>query len=48
MEQPAAFEVFEADGVFGAADFDSKSSGEIGHRRRQVKTIKGQGSKPNR
>jgi len=34
---------------FGAADFDSQSFGEIGHRRRgQVKTIKGQGSKPNR
>ena len=48
MEQPAAFERFEADWGFGAADFDSQSFGEIGHRRRQVKTIKGQGSKPNR
>jgi hypothetical protein len=48
MEQPAVFEGFKADGDFGAADFDFQSFGDIGHRRRQVKTIKGQGSKPSR
>ena len=34
--QSAAIEGFEADGVFGVADFDSQSFAEIGHRRRRI------------